>query len=114
MKDTRQAEPLVELTNRAANAVKVTLRKARGLGVRVEVRDGKRGRAFSLSVEDRPKASDLVVESNGVPVYLASKSVEGLSPLRIDYVRGDGREGFTVQEIGSSGCGCGPGCGCSA
>lgn len=114
MEATHEVEPLIELTDRAANAMKASLRKASGRGVRVEIRDGKTGRAYRLSVEDRPKASDRVVESKGVPLYLPPASEEGLPALRIDYVREGARAGFTVQAIGDNGCGCGPDCGCGA
>lgn len=104
-----QLEGFVELTDRAAEAMKAALRKAKGGGVRVGAKG--EGREIRLTVEARPRASDVVLESEGVPLYVARGALRSLSGLRIDFVRRGGREGFSVQPLG--GCGCGPGCACS-
>lgn len=108
MQTLPQVEPRVELTDRAAEAIKAILRKAGG-GIRVGVRDTKKGRMYSLTVEERAGRSDIVVECKGVPMYIPADRAGPLE-LRIDYARKDGREGFTVQSL--DGCGCGPSCAC--
>ncbi len=104
-----QVERRVELTDRAAEAFKAILRKAGGGGIRVDIRDSGRGRAYKLTMEERARRSDVVVESKGVPLYIPADRAS-LLELQIDYVREDGREGFIVQSL--DGCGCGPGCAC--
>lgn len=110
MQPLPQASELIELTDRAAQVMKSVLRNARGRGIRIVVLSEKGGRSYRLTVEDRARASDLVIERKGVPLYVSPAQSKDMPEMRIDYVRRDGREGFTIQPLG--GCGCGPDCAC--
>lgn len=110
MEPLPQLRERIELTDRAVQAMREALRKARAAGIRIDVRDGKDGRTYRLALVDRTRSSDVVLARKGVVFYLSPRRAEEMPDLRIDYVRQDGREGFTVSTLG--GCGCGPGCAC--
>lgn len=91
--------------------MKAALRQAGARGIRIEARDGRNGRTYRLTVEARGRGSDIVLENQGVPLYVSPSQMERMPDLRVDYIRREGREGFTVQAL--EGCGCGPDCACA-
>lgn len=105
---TAQRAGAIELTDPAASAMKAALRKARAQGVRVAVDGG----AYSLTLEDGPRPSELTLEDKGVPLFVMRGDRGKMAGLRIDYVKDGGREGFTIKIPG--GCGCGPDCACGS
>lgn len=112
MKSLPQVAERIQLTDQAAEAMKAALRKARATGIRINARGGKDGRTYRLAVADRVRGSEVVLERKGVLLYVSSALFDADPEVRIDYVRQDGRQGFTIQNLG--GCGCGPGCACAA
>ena len=100
---------MIEVTERAALAMNAALRKARARGVRLEA-VGKKAAAYRLTLEDGPRKSDLILESQGVRLYVDASDREKVAGVRIDYLKDRGVEGFTLRVPG--GCGCGPGCAC--
>jgi len=101
----------IALTERAAKKYLEILEEEgkAGWGLRFgEKAAGCSGFEFFLDFSEKPKAGDLVLESNGVQIHLHHKSVERLMGSVIDYVDGLHGAGFKVSNphIKSS-CGCG-------
>ncbi len=78
-------------------------------GLRVGVMPGGcSGFKYSLSIEDQPADDDVVIESEGVRLFVDSFSGQYLSGVTIDYVVTMQSSGFTFENPNSTGgCGCG-------
>jgi iron-sulfur cluster assembly accessory protein len=78
-------------------------------GLRVGVLPGGcSGFQYGLNIEDEPAEDDLVVEANGLRLFVDPFSMQYLSGVEIDYVTTFQGSGFTFNNPNSSGgCGCG-------
>lgn len=78
-------------------------------GLRVSVLPGGcSGFKYSLNIEERPIEDDMVLEVNGVRVFVDGFSASYLSGITIDYVTGMMGSGFTFNNPNATGgCGCG-------
>ena len=88
----------------------ITAREASpNVGLRVYVHPGGcSGYQYGMLIEDAPTADDQVLESQGIRVYVDTKSLGLLAGSRIDYVDTLMGAGFTVDNPNAvSSCGCG-------
>ena len=78
-------------------------------GLRVAVMPGGcSGFKYSLSIEDAPASDDLVVETEGVKLFVDSFSGQYLNGVTIDYMVTMQSSGFTFDNPNATGgCGCG-------
>ncbi|MDZ4673387.1 MAG: iron-sulfur cluster assembly accessory protein [Gemmatimonadota bacterium] len=78
-------------------------------GLRVSVLPGGcSGFKYSLNIEERPIEDDMVIEVNGVRVFVDGFSAPYLQGITIDYVTSMQGSGFTFSNPNSTGgCGCG-------
>jgi len=78
-------------------------------GLRVSVLPGGcSGFKYSLNIEERPIEDDMVLEVNGVRVFVDGFSAPYLHGVTIDYVTSMQGSGFTFNNPNSTGgCGCG-------
>jgi iron-sulfur cluster assembly protein len=78
-------------------------------GLRVSVLPGGcSGFKYGLNVEDRPLDDDMVLDINGLRVFVDMFSAQYLQGTRIDYVSSVQGSGFTFENPNASGgCGCG-------
>jgi iron-sulfur cluster assembly accessory protein len=78
-------------------------------GLRVGVLPGGcSGFQYGLNIEEEPAEDDLVVESNGLKLFVDPFSMQYLSGVEIDFVTTFQGSGFTFNNPNSSGgCGCG-------
>ncbi len=78
-------------------------------GLRVSVLPGGcSGFKYSLNIEERALDDDLVVDVNGVRVFVDGFSAPYLTGVTIDYVSSMQGSGFTFSNPNASGgCGCG-------
>jgi iron-sulfur cluster assembly accessory protein len=78
-------------------------------GLRVGVLPGGcSGFQYGLNIEDEPAEDDLVLDSNGLRLFVDPFSMQYLSGVEIDYVTTFQGSGFTFNNPNSSGgCGCG-------
>ena len=78
-------------------------------GLRVGVLPGGcSGFQYGLNIEDEPAEDDLVVDSNGLKLFVDPFSMQYLSGVEIDYVTTFQGSGFTFNNPNASGgCGCG-------
>ena len=78
-------------------------------GLRVGVLPGGcSGFQYGLNIEDDPAEDDLVVETNGLRLFVDPFSMQYLGGIEIDYVSTFQGSGFTFNNPNASGgCGCG-------
>jgi iron-sulfur cluster assembly protein len=78
-------------------------------GLRVGVLPGGcSGFQYGLNIEDEPAEDDLVLDANGLKLFLDPFSLQYLQGVEIDYVTTFQGSGFTFNNPNSSGgCGCG-------
>lgn len=91
-------DQLIEITPKAARKVEDLLddRGLEGHGVSVGV-DYEGGQAaYTLEFEEAPEEDDVVVESNGVELYVDEDSAAAVEGSKVDYVVENGRAGFKV------------------
>jgi len=100
------------LTETAAQEVKKFIEAEKvgeqgGLRVRV-VPGGCSGFQYAMNIEEAPAATDEVIESDGLRVFVDMFSAQYLNGVAIDYVNSVMGAGFTFTNPNSTGgCGCG-------
>lgn len=101
---------MISLTERAANKIKLQLTKrGKGLGIRIGVKTtGCSGLAYVLEYVDRIFEGDRIFESQGIHIYVDSKSMAYITGLEMDWVRNGLNEGFEFRNPNEKDrCGCG-------
>ena len=78
-------------------------------GLRVGVLPGGcSGFQYGLNIEDEPAEDDLILESNGLTLFVDPFSMQYLDGVEIDYVTTFQGSGFTFNNPNATGgCGCG-------
>jgi iron-sulfur cluster assembly protein len=78
-------------------------------GLRVGVLPGGcSGFQYGLNIEDEPAEDDIVLDSNGLRLFVGPFSLQYLAGVEIDYVTTFQGSGFTFNNPNASGgCGCG-------
>jgi len=108
-----QATVSIRLTDRANEQVKRFIEQEQvpleTAGLRVAVLPGGcSGFKYGLNVEERPLDDDMVVETQGLRVFVDAFSAQYLDGVTIDYVTTIQGAGFTFDNPQSTGgCGCG-------
>lgn len=103
--------PILNLTEKAAEMVKVAMERegARGFGLRVGVVGGGcSGFQYNLAFEEKPGADDTVFEQSGVTIFVDETSQPHLQGMTLDYVTGLHGAGFKfLNPNATRTCGCG-------
>jgi iron-sulfur cluster assembly accessory protein len=108
-----QAAIQLVLTPQAAEQVRKVFEAEKApqatAGLRVGVMPGGcSGFKYALNVEDHPAVDDVVIESEGVRLFVDSFSGQYLNGVTIDYVVTMQSSGFTFDNPNATGgCGCG-------
>jgi iron-sulfur cluster assembly protein len=106
-----QKRPLIIITEAAARKVTDVLRQQNklGYGLRIYVRGGGcSGLTYGLSLEKEPEPNDLVVEQNGIKVFVDGFSAEYIKGSVVDYVESFQASGFKIDNPNAvQTCGCG-------
>ncbi len=108
-----QASVALHLTDRANEQVKRFIEQEQvpleTAGLRVAVLPGGcSGFKYGLNIEERPLEDDLVLESNGLRIFVDQFSAQYLDGVTIDYVSTLQGAGFTFDNPNATGgCGCG-------
>jgi iron-sulfur cluster assembly protein len=101
------------LTEAAAEEVKKFIAEEKvspeTAGLRVGVKPGGcSGFEYSLSIEDKAAADDVVIETNGVRLFVDEWSGQYLNGLTVDYKSDFQESGFAFNNPNATGgCGCG-------
>lgn len=103
---------MLNLTTKAAAEVKKIMEQEKpgeALSLRVGVKGGGcSGLSYILDFEKEPRSDDNVFESNGVRVFLDSKSALYLRGTELDFSDGLNGAGFTFKNPNAQRtCGCG-------
>jgi iron-sulfur cluster assembly protein len=108
-----QASVALRLTDRANEQVRRFIEQEQvpleTAGLRVAVLPGGcSGFKYGLNIEERPLEDDLVLESNGLRIFVDQFSAQYLDGVTIDYVSTLQGAGFTFDNPNATGgCGCG-------
>jgi iron-sulfur cluster assembly accessory protein len=110
--DTQQATSVVNVTATAVSEVRRYMEEngaAADAGLRIGVLPGGcSGFQYGLNIEDAPNEDDMVLETNGLKLFVDPFSLQYLSGVEIDYVTTFQGSGFTFNNPNASGgCGCG-------
>jgi len=78
-------------------------------GIRVSAKDGGcNGYEYAMNTTSKPAADDLVVEQDGITIYVDAKSAPLLEGMVIDFIEGMMESGFKfTNPNATSTCGCG-------
>jgi iron-sulfur cluster assembly accessory protein len=109
---TETATSPVSLTSTAAGEVRRYMEEqgaAAEAGLRVGVLPGGcSGFQYGLNIEDEPGEDDMILESEGIRLFVDPFSLQYLNGCEIDYVSTFQGSGFTFNNPNASGgCGCG-------
>jgi iron-sulfur cluster insertion protein len=108
---TTVTESLINVSQTAASKIAELLAEESKpeSGLRVFVQGGGcSGFQYGLMIEESPGATDQVLESNGVKLYVDPISVRYLKGAEVDYVDNIAGGGFTIRNPNAvSTCGCG-------
>ena len=111
MTTTTITEPVINVSTTAAARIAALLTEENKLesGLRVFVQGGGcSGFQYGLMIEDGPGATDTVIESNGVRLYVDPISVRYLKGAEVDFVDNVAGGGFTIHNPNAvTTCGCG-------
>ena len=110
--ETQSAVGAVTVTPGAVTEVRKYMEEngaAETAGLRVGVLPGGcSGFQYGLNIEDEAAEDDLVLESNGLRLFVDPFSMQYLGGVEIDYVTTFQGSGFTFNNPNASGgCGCG-------
>ncbi len=113
MSTTQQPTVTLTITDQAREQVRRFMEQeqvpAESAGLRVAVLPGGcSGFKYGLNIEERPFDDDLILDQNGVKVFVDAFSAQYLSGTTIDYVTSMQGAGFTFSNPNATGgCGCG-------
>ncbi len=98
MKNTK--DNIIEITPDAAEKAKALMeeRDMKGYGIRIEIRYSQENASYTLELSDEYTDQDIVIESNGIDLYIDSKSSAAIEGSKIDWIKENGREGFKIIE----------------
>lgn len=88
---------------------KMLARRGRGLGVRIGVKTtGCSGLAYVLEYVDSHNSTDVVIDQDGITVFVDQKTIPYLMGVVVDHVRNGLNEGFQfINPNERDRCGCG-------
>jgi len=102
---------MLTISSKAASEIKkiITQENSGDLALRVGVQGGGcSGLSYFLSLDKDARPDDRIIESNGVKVYLDSKSAMYLEGTEVDFTDGLQGSGFTFKNPNAQRtCGCG-------
>jgi iron-sulfur cluster assembly accessory protein len=110
--ETQNTMTAVNLTPTAVSEVRRYMEEngsGEEAGLRIGVLPGGcSGFQYGLNIEDEAAEDDIVLESNGLKLFVDPFSMQYLSGVEIDYVTTFQGSGFTFNNPNASGgCGCG-------
>lgn len=105
---------MITLSYEAAAAVRTAMTRAgkpaAGLRVMIEA-GGCAGHKYMIGLDAAPRDDDLVLESEGVTVFVDAQSQPMLDGLTIGFAETLAGKGFTFDNPSRPRCGCGKSCG---
>jgi iron-sulfur cluster assembly protein len=102
-------EELINFTDNAINFMEKSVAQEKCLGIRINiVSGGCQGLTYELNFVREIDSSDLVLQTNGINVYIASQAVIFVSGMTMDYVSSPMGGSIVFENPNAkSRCGCG-------
>lgn len=102
---------MIALTDNAVTAVQRAIAKSgkEGAGFRIMIETGGcAGLKYKIGLDNAPREDDLVVEANGVRVFIDPLSQPMLAGVSVDFIEDAGRAGFSFDNPNAAkSCNCG-------
>lgn len=102
---------MVKVTTNAVRKVKRLLAEqgTPAMGLRLAIRGGGcSGLSYFMDFAEQPQQADIVLDFEGLPVYVDPKSATVLDEVEVDFVEGIQDHGFQFRNPkAKSSCGCG-------
>lgn len=102
-------EKVINLTNAALNFLKKSIEEEKCLGIKIEVISGGcSGMTYDINFVNEKNGVDLLVEEDGVNIFIAPKAVMFVSGMTLDYEKTPMGGSLVFQNPNAkSKCGCG-------
>ncbi|MCC8935739.1 iron-sulfur cluster assembly accessory protein [Bradyrhizobium sp. Arg62] len=101
---------MINLTDSAVNTIKSAISSSThptgGLRIMVEA-GGCNGFKYMMGLAEEPKPGDIVIECDGLKVFVENKSRQHLVGTTIDFVMALENSGFTFHNPNATNCSCG-------
>ena len=111
MQQTKTAEQILALTEKAANKVRQMIKKENkeNYGLRLGIRSGGcSGYMYSIGLEKEANENDLVIEDRGIKIFINPESVPFMKGSIVDYREALQNSGFKISNPNvKRTCGCG-------
>ncbi|MDR1333844.1 MAG: iron-sulfur cluster assembly accessory protein [Holosporaceae bacterium] len=80
-------EKIINITEKALDFIKKSVEEEKSLGFRIDIASGGcRGTVYELNFVKEIDHSDLVMQENGVDIYIAARAVIFVTGMTMDYV----------------------------
>ncbi len=102
-------QKIINFSENALNFLKQSIVEEKCLGMRIDVVSGGcSGMTYELNFVKEKKDEDLLVEENGVKIFVAPKAVMFISGMTLDYVKSPMGGSLVFQNPNAkTKCGCG-------
>lgn len=102
-------QKIISFTVNALDFLKRSIAEEKCLGMRIDiVSGGCSGMTYELNFVNEQKNEDLLVEENGVKIFVAPKAVMFISGMTVDYVKNPMGGSLVFQNPNAkTKCGCG-------
>ena len=101
--------PKISLTEKAVSKLKHFLDKENKNALRLDVlKGGCSGYTYDISLQNVPKSGDIVIEDNGIKIFVGKEGSDFLNGSTVDFVSTLQDSGFKIHNPNvKRSCGCG-------
>ncbi len=98
---------MIEITDSAVKQFKKMLSEAdmKNFGIRIFSSRGGCCATYGLDTSEKGEPGDVLIEKNGLKVFVEPAAFDALSKASVDYLNSKGKKGFTITGLSSSCCG---------
>lgn len=100
----------VTISTPAANKFRELMEKEgkAGWGLKLVVEpQGCSGMSYTMDFAEKPEGNEIVIEDNGLKVFVQKTQANLVKGVKIDYSSGPSGEGFRIRNPNKESCGCG-------
>ena len=98
---------MLKITDSAVKQFKKMLLEAdvKNFGIRIFSSGGGCCASYGLDTSEKGKSGDVLIEKDGLKVFVEPAALGALSNSSVDYLNSGGKKGFTITGLSSSCCG---------